>query len=321
MSCKNKTEDPVSSLRCASQLTGANSTFISRSAIPDLLSEATDDINIESAAAEFVKNYLGSDDNEAASSSGDRLLTALGLCDENSYEDAELQNDDASTNEYPQTVIVYPQSPLNVSVNPAGTTSQIMSSRPLSSMTSSCVKCVNPPPTVSPTRSNGGCVPTGVYEEELTSLPNEAAVTIPTYGHEDEDYETNTGDFSAAIEIDKSKSNKCSMQQQFENQFSFAQNPTNSKNSNITSAIDNNLSSAVANTSNDDLGMDLCIAAAAGSSSKEERRVKIANLETKLQSQSQPWNEHVESMSLISKMQSNITESSDAWSDSPDSTN
>ena len=42
-----------------------------------MLSDATDDINIESAAAEFVKNYLGSDDNDATSS-GDRLLTALG---------------------------------------------------------------------------------------------------------------------------------------------------------------------------------------------------------------------------------------------------
>ena len=90
ISGKSKNEDAVAtSARCAANQTflSANSNYISSSSsrsggsgdgISDLLSDATDDINIESAAAEFVKNYLGSDDSEAASSSGDRLLTALG---------------------------------------------------------------------------------------------------------------------------------------------------------------------------------------------------------------------------------------------------
>ena len=262
----------------------------------------------------------------------------LGLCDENSYDDAELNHEESGTDsEYPQTVIVYPQSPLNVvppssQTNPTDITS---SSRTLNnSMTSSCVKCEKPSPTAS------SCVPTSFSEEEqLTSLPNEAVTTVdPDLTSTDQDTEFAedligskfTSRFSKTNKAAKGPSTKSinsnSMKQS--QLFNFSQSRRNNiSSSNICSAIDSVISSSCstsADDNNDDMeGVDLCVGSDSFLASKEERRVKIANLETKLQCQSQPWNEHVESMSLISKMQSNITAdtNSDAWSDSPDSTN
>ena len=198
-----------------------------------------DDAKVEAAAADFVRSYLSTDDNDE---SGNRLLSALGLCDESSNEVDDLTSFELENS--PNTVVVQPKSPDNF-------LGSLIHEEALNQDTA---------------------------DEIWNALPKLQSASS-THSSVLDDSVANSED---AFEVSKDE---------------LLSAPEMSSNNAVSIVV-------VKEDKND-----------------PKRLARIAALENTLRNDSEPWNDQMEAINLISKMQSNLasTSQSDPWGDSPES--